>query len=184
VTTILALVLLTALAVPALAQDDMAEMDEMVEKGYAASFLRDYEGACKKLLDLAEATPSDKFGWRPTDEVRSISEVYIHTAGANFFFAQMLGVPMPEDWSRDAEKKVVAKADVIAALSKSIDHVKKALEAKKGSDLDAEMEFFGRKRVLRDVFLLIAGHSHEHLGQSIAYARMAGVVPPWSAGGG
>jgi uncharacterized damage-inducible protein DinB len=27
----------------------------------------------------------------------------------------------------------------------------------------------------------MANHMHEHLGQAIAYARVNGVVPPWSA---
>jgi uncharacterized damage-inducible protein DinB len=33
------------------------------------------------------------------------------------------------------------------------------------------------------VLFLIANHMHEHLGQSIAYARTNGVVPPWSKKG-
>ena len=31
--------------------------------------------------------------------------------------------------------------------------------------------------------MIIATHAHEHLGQSIAYARSNGVVPPWSVKG-
>ena len=34
-----------------------------------------------------------------------------------------------------------------------------------------------------DVFLRILVHNHEHMGQAIAYARMKGIVPPWSARG-
>jgi hypothetical protein len=33
----------------------------------------------------------------------------------------------------------------------------------------------------RGVFMLLAAHLHEHLGQSIAYARINGIAPPWSA---
>jgi hypothetical protein len=28
---------------------------------------------------------------------------------------------------------------------------------------------------------MISGHIGEHLGQSIAYVRMNGIVPPWTA---
>ncbi len=136
-------------------------------------------------MDLAEATPADKFSWKPTDEVRSISEVYVHVAGGNFFFASQLGVDMPEDFSREAEKTVTAKDDVIALLKKSIDHIHQAVHAVADADLGEEVEVFGSQRPKRDVFMIISGHAHEHLGQSIAYARSAGVVPPWSrpAGG-
>ena len=38
----------------------------------------------KQLVALAEATPEDKFTWRPAAGVRSTSEVYMHIAMANF----------------------------------------------------------------------------------------------------
>ena len=158
--------------------------EPMKPAGYLGSFAKDFEGACKKLVSLAEAFPADKYGWRPGDGVRSVSESFIHTAGANFFFASRLGVPMPEDWTREAEKTITEKAAVIEALKKSIDHIHKALQAQAGADLDEEIPFFGEnKRPKRGIFMIISGHAHEHLGQAIAYARVNGVVPPWSAGG-
>jgi uncharacterized damage-inducible protein DinB len=32
------------------------------------------------------------------------------------------------------------------------------------------------------MLIVLVSHGHEHLGQSIAYARTIGVVPPWSEG--
>ena len=32
-----------------------------------------------------------------------------------------------------------------------------------------------------DVVYILVTHAHEHLGQSIAYARVNGIVPPWTA---
>ena len=43
------------------------------------------------------------------------------------------------------------------------------------------MKFFGRESTVRGLYLTVALHEHEHLGQSIAYARMNGIVPPWTA---
>ena len=158
-------------AVPALAEHH--------ESGYVADFSKDFEGVSKKLVDLAEAIPGDKFSWRPTDEVRTVSESLIHVATANYFLAQALGVPAPEGAGPDLEKTITAKDEVIAELKKSQDHVRKAVGAG-GGDLEKELELFGGKRSARGVFMTIAGHSHEHLGQLIAYARSVGVVPPWS----
>lgn len=150
--------------------------------GYTADFLGDFDSTSKKLLSLAEAFPADEYSWRPANGIRSVSESLVHVATTNFFLAKTLGVDMPADIGRDAEKTITAKSDVIALLEKSQDHVRKALEIA-GGDLDKERDIFGGTRSTRGVFMLMAGHTHEHLGQAIAYARSVGVVPPWSAGG-
>lgn len=151
--------------------------------GYLDDFAADFDGVSKKLNDLAGAFPDGHYEWRPAEGIRSVSESIVHVAGANFFLAQALGVPMPEDFSRDAEQTVTAKKDVMALLETSQEHVRKALEKSKDTELGKEIELFGGKRTVRGVFMIIAGHNHEHLGQLIAYARSTDVVPPWSAGG-
>ena len=149
-------------------------------KDYGASFLRDYERASDKLLQLAEAIPAEKYSWRPTEEVRSISEVFIHVALANAFLSdRAAGIEPPPELGRDAESKITAKAEVIAILKTSQDHVRQA-HAKRAGDFEEQVDFFWGPAPVRDVFLQMAAHSHEHLGQMIAYARMAGVAPPWS----
>jgi uncharacterized damage-inducible protein DinB len=49
------------------------------------------------------------------------------------------------------------------------------------ADLDRKVEMFGKETTVRGVLMVLANHIHEHLGQSIAYARANKVVPPWSA---
>jgi hypothetical protein len=72
----------------------------------------------RQLIALAEATPLDKFTWRPAPGVRSTSEVYMHIALANFYLLSVTGPPMPPDIkSPDMEKTVTSKADVIAFCS-------------------------------------------------------------------
>jgi uncharacterized damage-inducible protein DinB len=62
--------------------------------------------------------------------------------------------------------------------------MKQALAAVPASEFDTEITVFGQKTTKRGFMVLIVGHMHEHLGQAIAYARMNGVTPPWSAGSG
>lgn len=69
----------------------------------------------KKLVGLAEATPAEKFGWRLADGVRSVSEVYMHVAGANYMLPTIVGAKMPEGITRDMEKTVTDKAKVVEA---------------------------------------------------------------------
>ncbi|HSE63849.1 MAG TPA: DinB family protein [Thermoanaerobaculia bacterium] len=136
----------------------------------------------KKLVSLAEAMPQDKFGWRPGAGVRSVSEVYMHVAGGNYFLPTFLGAKMPEGFSREMEKTVTEKAKVIDAMKKSFDHARKAVEATPDSDLDKKVKFFGQEPSERMMMIVLVSHGHEHLGQSIAYARTNGVAPPWSEG--
>ena len=48
------------------------------------------------------------------------------------------------------------------------------------ADLEKSMDWFGGKNTERGALLFIVRHAAEHLGQSIAYARFAGVTPPWT----
>jgi uncharacterized damage-inducible protein DinB len=109
--------------------------------------------------------------------LRSISEVYMHIAGGNYFLATFLGVDPPK-MNPDLEKKVTKKADVLAELRKSFEHLRNA--ANGVSDLEKPVKMFGNNTSHRGVLVTMLNHLHEHLGQSIAYARMNGVVPPWS----
>ncbi|HEX9689185.1 MAG TPA: DinB family protein [Thermoanaerobaculia bacterium] len=159
--------------------------------GLRADVIWQLTDAEKKLVALAEATPQEKYGWRPGPGVRSVSEVYMHIAGGNYFIPTFLGVKMPENISRDMEliggemkfgKTVTEKAKVVEALKQSFDHARKAVEATPDSDLDKKVKVFGQEPSERMMLIGLVIHAHEHLGQSIAYARTNGVVPPWSEG--
>ena len=135
----------------------------------------------KKLIGLAEATPADKFGWRPANGVRSVSELYMHVVGANYMLPTMMGAKMPAGITRDMEKTVTEKAKVIEALKNSFEHARKAVAAVPDEDLEKKVKFFGTDKAERELLMIVMNHAHEHLGQSIAYARMNGVIPPWTA---
>jgi uncharacterized damage-inducible protein DinB len=142
-------------------------------------WISDAEG---KLNQLAEAMPESKYTWRPAEGVRSPGEVFMHVAAANFGIPSYWGVKPPAGFEfATYEKSLTKKADIQKALQESFAHVKKALAAASDADLEKPAEFFGMKTTVRSGYLLVLSHVHEHLGQSIAYARMNGVVPPWSA---
>ncbi len=172
----LVLFLLPLLAVPATSQD----AGEGAARDYAASFQQDFERASDKLLQLADAIPAEKYAWRPTPEVRSVSEVFVPGAAAKGFLSnKAAGSEPPAGLDREAEARITEKAEVIAILKTSQELVRRAL-AERDGDFQSQVDFFGGPAPVRDVFLQMAAHSHEHLGQMIAYARMAGVTPPWS----
>ncbi len=134
----------------------------------------------QQLIALAEATPAEKFAWRPAAGVRSTSEVYMHIAIGNFYLLSVTGPKMPEDLKREMEKTVTAKADVIRWLKRSLDAVKEARAELKAGDLERKVRIYDRDATVDGMYLRIIIHDNEHMGQLIAYARMTGVVPPWS----
>jgi len=143
-----------------------------------------YDGEWKhvsqQLVDLAEATPQDKFSWRPAPGVRSTSEVYMHIADANFYLLSVTGPKMPADLKEEMEKSVTTKADVINWLKRSLDAVKQAHASVTPKDLERKVHIFDRDATVDGMYLRIIVHANEHMGQLVAYARMTGVTPPWS----
>jgi len=137
----------------------------------------------KQLIELAEATPAEKFSWRPAPGVRSVSEVYMHIAIANLNLLSRTGPKLPADLkSNDMEKTVTAKPEVIDWLKRSLEAVKTAHAAVKPADLRRAVKVNQRDATVDGMYLRIIVHANEHMGQLIAYARMSGVVPPWSEG--
>ncbi len=138
----------------------------------------------RQLIALAEATPAEKFAWRPVPGVRSTSEVYMHIALANFWLLSITGPKLPADMKEDLEKTVTSKADVIEWLKRSLEAVKVLHASVKPADLQRKVKVSNRDATVDGMYLRIIVHANEHMGQLIAYARMCGVVPPWSAKGG
>jgi uncharacterized damage-inducible protein DinB len=174
-------VALVAVAAPGSAEDASA--------GFMADFTADFERVGGRLAELAGATPQDKFSWAPSDEVRTVSEVYVHIVFVNTFLPMALGAAPPEgmDMSEDMnpmelmkkmEETITTKDDVIAKLNESFAYAAKAVPTI--TDLETTVETFGFPGTKRAYLLILLTHAHEHLGQSIAYARSVGVVPPWS----
>ena len=149
--------------------------------GYRAEVMAEVMIQEDKLGRLAEAIPADKFTWRPTADTRSFAEVFLHVSAANYNLYKLVGTPPPFGVElKGIEKSTTDKAKVIATLKDSFAHAKAAIKAMPDADLEKSMDWFGGKNTERGILLFIVRHTAEHLGQSIAYARMVGVVPPWT----
>ena len=80
----------------------------------------------------------------------------------------------------DFALKITEKAKVLAELKKSFDFLRTTFANTPDGDFEKSVKMFNDMTTERGVYVTILTHLHEHLGQSIAYARMNGVVPPWS----
>jgi uncharacterized damage-inducible protein DinB len=147
-------------------------------KGFRKEFLSAITRVEGRVLSLADAMTEAKWDWRPSPGVRSTCEVLMHVAMDKYFFGAGLGLKAPPTLTNDKcpANKAEAKAHVTAAFKVFTD----AVRAMPDGAADDEVALFGGKTTKRGLLLETAEHAGEHLGQLIAYARMNGVVPPWS----
>lgn len=143
-------------------------------------FSRHFDYA-SRVLSLAEAMPADKYSWRPEEGVMSVEEVYTHIARYNFYYLEnSLGIPAPDDVNMEDTESITGKENVVAILEQSIEHVKESIKEMPVSKLKEETQMYGNTVNGQAVLMQLITHKSEHVGQSIAYARTNGIVPPWS----
>jgi uncharacterized damage-inducible protein DinB len=135
----------------------------------------------RKVIALANAMPAETYMWSPGEGVMEVGHVYAHIAHYNYLYAsQNLGMTLPDGVMLDEMEAVRDKAQVVAALEASTEWLRENVGAMTAQALEAETQLYGRTVPGWAVLVQLETHLSEHLGQSIAYARMNGVVPPWS----
>jgi uncharacterized damage-inducible protein DinB len=144
--------------------------------GIQAAFGKDAGTLSDKFTGLARVM-SGKYDWKPAQGVRSVADVFNLIVKENGLLAGVLsGTPnkgAPPAPITDPKK-------MQEALKASYVNLQKAITALSDNDLQAPVKLFGRDWTKQDALMHILEDQHEHLGQSIAYARSNGVVPPWS----
>ena len=136
-----------------------------------------------KVQELAGAIPDGKYTWKPSKEVRSAGQVFLHIVAANYMLPSLVGVqpPMSMDELMKLDSQTMEPARIRQMLKDSYAWAAKAITDTPDSELDATIDFFGQKMTKRAGLMVLSSHSHEHLGQSIAYARANNITPPWTA---
>jgi uncharacterized damage-inducible protein DinB len=180
----MALGLLSGGTIPRAAAAPASQSKDATAPSYdmKAQSLQDLDVLHKQFVSLAEAIPADKFTWRPAPGVRSIGEVYLHIAGQNLRWASDLTTTAPPfSAPKGYEQSTTDKTKIIDQLNQSFAYAQAAVEKMANADFAKPMKKYGPDANAGDIVYLIVTHTHEHLGQSIAYARMNGVVPPWTA---
>ena len=159
-----------------------ADKSPSPDKGIKAEIIQELNDAEEKVTSLAKDIPQGKYTWRPNEEVRSISEVIIHVAAANYFILSFTGTKLPEGMKMDDDfdKKTTNKEEILELVKTAYSFTRDKITAMSDKDLEKMIDFFGSKITTRQLLLKMIGHNHEHLGQLIAYARMNGIVPSWS----
>lgn len=157
---------------------------QVPSSGWRSDYLQVMASTADKYIQLAEAMPADKYTWRPAEGVRSVAEVLLHVATANYGLAGRLGAQPPAGVTMQGlERSTTDKAAIVRHVRDAFAHFRQAVEAYPEDGAEQMVDWFGPPRITVRHFLYFnADHNGEHLGQMIAYARSNGVVPPWSGG--
>ena len=165
--------------------------------GFKGEYLWELDIAEKQVLALAEAFPAERYGWRPAETARSVSEVLVHIGAGGRSLLALLGVDASQDlygklegeglakvWAmfkrnESLGKSITDKAEVLALLRKSLDGIRKAFTEASDTELDRPEMFGGESTTVRRLYMRALCHLHEHMGQLIAYARAMGLPAPW-----
>ena len=180
---IIAIAILAATPLPAAVrahprETRQATSPSVPRTGVRAELLHDLDDVQKKIVSLALAMPAGMYAWRPVQGVRSVSEVYMHMAGGNYTLVSFVGdKPMLDTRSFE---RITEKPRVVEELRRSFDFLHDTIVNTTDAELDKPIRVFGNDSTERAAFMMALNHLHEHLGQSVAYARMNGVAPPWS----
>src|SRR6516225_8057530 len=144
--------------------------------GFQATLVNDAGTLSDKFTGLARVM-SGRYDWRPAPGVRSVADVFNLIIKENGLLAGVLsGAPN----SAAPPAPITDPEQVQEGLRASYVSLREAITGLSDDDLLTTVKLFGREWRKQDAVLYVLEDQHEHLGQSIAYARSNGVVPPWS----
>lgn len=165
--------------------------------GFRGEFLWELEIAERQIVAIAECIPAEQYDWRPVAQARSFSEVFVHVATGNFMLLDVIGVAAPVDLyaqvpgdgdarfqglihrNDELAASMREKDAVVGLLKRSLHAVSQSLAKTSDGELNRRLNFFGEETTVRRVYMRLLAHTHEHMGQMIAYLRFNRINPPW-----
>jgi len=167
-----------ACAVAMAAALSLAPLRAQTTQTTQAALSREAGTLSDKFAGLARVM-AGKYDWKPGEGVRSVADVFNLIVTENGLLAATLtGAGSGQGGGRGAQ--VTDPDKLQEALKTSYANVQRAIERLSDADLKAPVKLFGKEMTKEDAVRFLFADQHEHLGQSIAYARTNGVVPPWS----
>lgn len=134
----------------------------------------------QQMVSLAEAIPAEKYSWSPQDGVRTVAQVLMHTASANYFFMAAMGFELPQGVDPTKLESITDKKQAIETLKNSFAFLKTKAALLTEANMNEKFKLPFGEFSKRMGLLILVDHSGEHKGQLIAYARSNGIKPPWS----
>ncbi|HXE75640.1 MAG TPA: DinB family protein [Candidatus Xenobia bacterium] len=153
---IVLLVMLIAVVLPAFAQQPQPPPPTPEER-----LRRSWNDVMKKLVEMAEDFPEDKYTFKPHPESRSFGEELMHVAAVNTRIARQARGETVDNAALQKEFAYVSKADTVAKLKKSVGEVQVVVDSPDCLRLIGALE-----------------HAGEEYGKLTIHYRVNGLVPP------
>ena len=165
----LLIAILAAAAQPLAAQSS-------IQSSVAEELRRQWAASRRQMVAIAEAMPADKYGYKPTPEVRSFGEILNHVAGEGRMEMEAVGGAQPG--APERYDSLRDRAEIVRALSEYFDYGTTVLAGV--TDQQAlEMVTLRESQTPRWVVVVGAiGHNKEHFGNLVTYLRLNGITPP------
>lgn len=172
---------MVATVITVLAAAGSAALAQAAPGDFRGEFLHQFDNSMARVVALAEAVPAEAYPRRAAPGAMPLAQIFAHIARFNYEYpARAMGIAAPVGIDRDTLERVAEKARVVALLRRSTEHVRHAVRRMPEAQLGRATTLYGRQVPQWAVLLQLLAHLDDHLGQSIAYARVSGVAPPWS----
>ena len=137
-----------------------------------------WEGIRTNVVRTAEIVPEAKYDFKPTPEVRSFRDLFIHIIEENYFF---MGFVTGERSGGPNLQNLRTRAEIVKALNDSYDYGAKALAALDDQKAMEMVPLMGRRQGPRwSAALMNIADNMDHYGNLVVYMRLNGIVPPSS----
>jgi uncharacterized damage-inducible protein DinB len=133
------------------------------------------------ILKSADKMPEAKWGFRPTDEVKTFGEMVAHIADAQFYICGVVKLGDPDKTSnRSVEKTAKTKTEILKWLNEGFAYCDSTYADLTDASSAEIVNFFGQPRTKLSVLSFNTAHVNEHYGNLVTYMRMNKIVPPTS----
>jgi uncharacterized damage-inducible protein DinB len=147
----------------------------------ACDIQQDWARTQQQIVQIADAMPADKWGYKSTPAQRSYGEQVMHIVQVDLAFLGTLGASTP---APNINKGATSKADVMAALRQSFEYgaaiTKEFSTDQQWLERVKSMPFLGPTTSRARVINFSMSHSQDIYGQMAVYLRLNGIVPPAS----
>jgi len=142
--------------------------------------IADWERAKTYTKEYLDAMPEGSFSLKPTPQMRSFADQFLHLADANYAFASAATDEKSPVAMGSLEKGTdKSKTTVIKDVLASYDFVIAGIKKMSAEKLSEKVKLFGKFEMTReDALNKCFEHQTHHRGQGTVYIRLAGATPP------
>ncbi len=160
------------------AKKEMAAMPSAAPD-HIAMMVADWTRARDYTKEYMDAMPDDGYGFKPTPDIRSFAEQFLHLANANYAFAAAAtGVASTNKVNLEKTDSMKTKAAAMTAVMESYDFVINAIKGADAKKLGEEIKVFGQTTTRGGALAKAFEHQTHHRAQTTIYLRLKSMKPP------